>query len=78
MPEGVDTWQFLATAKLREGDLDRAEEYQMKYLASAAAPEPMDWVFLGDIFTARGKAQDAAQAYQRSLHLMKKQIGSKL
>lgn len=78
VPEGADTWEFLASAKFHEGDLTKAEEFQTKYINATAAPEHMDWVFLGDIYTARGKTQEAAQAYERSLHLIKQEIGSRL
>ncbi len=71
VPEGREAWQLLATAKYRQGDFDRAEEYQQKYLRAALEPDAQDWMFMGDIYTSQGKTRLADEAYRRSLRILK-------
>ena len=74
VPEGGQAWQLLASAQYRKGDLDRAEEYQMKYLRAAVRPDAQDWIFMGDIYKSLGKVDLADEAYRRSLTMMKSQL----
>lgn len=71
VPPGGEAWQLLASAKYRRGDVDRAEEYQLKYLNAAEDPDPSDWMFMGDIYKSLGKAGLSQAAYRRSLGMLK-------
>lgn len=74
VPEGREAWGLLASAKYKQGDLGRAEEYQLKFLRAAVAADADDWMFMGDIYKGLGKIRQADEAYRRSLSMMKSSL----
>jgi tetratricopeptide (TPR) repeat protein len=75
VPKGEPAWQIVATARYRVGDLFHAELYQEKFLSGTLDARPEDWTFMGDIYKSLGKDQLAADAYERSLKLIKNEFG---
>ncbi len=75
VPKGEPAWQIVATARYRVGDLLHAELYQEKFLSGTLDARPEDWTFMGDIYRSLGKEQLAADAYERSLKLIKNEFG---
>lgn len=60
----------LAEARYEAGDFEQAAVAMNAYLRSNPRAVSDDWVFLGDIFDAMGRDDDARNAYNQSLTLL--------
>ena len=76
VPDEPALWPLLANARFKAGDFASAETYQKKYLTSLQIPDSSGWMFMGDIYRALGRTQEAQMAYAKSLRLLEDKLAT--
>jgi tetratricopeptide (TPR) repeat protein len=67
----------LSEARLFSGQLTEAERLAKKNIAQVAAPQPSDWILLGDTQSRQGRAEEANAAYAKALAVVSQRITRK-
>ena len=67
----------LSEARLFAGQLTEAERLAKKNIAQLAAPQPSDWILLGDTQSRQGRAEEANAAYAKALAVVSQRITHK-
>ncbi len=70
IPETPEALPDIAEARYEAGYLDEAASAMRRYVSRAPQAAPDDWLFLGDIYDAMGRTDDARNAYNQSITLL--------
>lgn len=70
VPESPENMSMIAEAHFQIGDYEDAARLMSAHMASHPRAGANEWIFLGDIYEALGKADDARRAYDYSLALL--------
>ena len=70
VPETPAQMRAIAEARLRCGNLSKAEQIMLTCVKDSRNAEASDWIFLGDIYGRQGRAEEAQRAYDYSLALL--------